>query len=96
MDLDEVHGWSRRCQNKVDAAKDDAATVGEQWTWTATCRTSKLIIAWHVGKRDQESADALVEDVRARLVVMPQIRTDGLGLYAQPIAANFGPAVPYM
>ncbi|WP_437979226.1 hypothetical protein WMF11_25280 [Sorangium sp. So ce295] len=70
--------------------------MGEQWTWAAICRTSKLIIAWHVGKRDQESSDSLVEDVRARLVVMPQITTDGLGLYAQPIAANFGRAVPYM
>ncbi|WP_437786664.1 IS1 family transposase [Sorangium sp. So ce1097] len=96
VDLDEQHSWCRKRQNKVDAAKDDAAAVGEQWTWAAICRTSKLIIAWHVGKRDQESADALVEDVRARLVVMPQITTDGLGLYAQPIAANFGLAVPYM
>ncbi|MGK4001530.1 IS1 family transposase [Sorangium sp. So ce1036] len=96
VDLDEQHSWCRKRQNKVDAAKDDAAAVGEQWTWAAICRTSKLIIAWHVGKRDQESADALVEDVRARLVVMPQITTDGLALYAQPIAANFGPAVPYM
>ncbi|WP_437281736.1 hypothetical protein WME90_14625 [Sorangium sp. So ce375] len=96
VDLDEQHSWCRKRQNKVDATKDDAASVGEQWTWAAICRTSKLIIAWHVGKRDQESADALVEDVRARLTVMPQITTDGLGLYAQPIAANFGRAVPYM
>ncbi|WP_434042710.1 MULTISPECIES: IS1 family transposase [Sorangium] len=96
VDLDEQHSWCRKRQIKVDAAKGDGSDVGEQWTWAAICRTSKLIIAWHVGKRDQESADALVEDVRARLAVMPQITTDGLGLYAQPIAANFGPAVPYM
>jgi IS1 family transposase len=91
-----MHGWVSRRQIHVDPAKHDAATSGEQWTWAAICRTSKLIIAWHVGKRDQESADALVEDVRARLAVMPQITTDGLGLYAQPIAAKFGRAVPYM
>ncbi|XXX76653.1 IS1 family transposase [Sorangium sp. So ce134] len=96
VDLDEQHSWCRKRQVKVDAAKGDGAEVGEQWTWAAICRTSKLVIAWHVGRRDQESADALVEDVHARLVVMPQITTDGLGLYAQPIAANFGPAVPYM
>ncbi|WP_437593082.1 IS1 family transposase [Sorangium sp. So ce1000] len=95
VDLDEQHSWCRKRQIHVDAAKDDAAAVGEQWTWAAICRTSKLVIAWHVGKRDQESADTLVEDVRARLSTMPQISTDGLGLYAQPIAANFGPAVPY-
>ncbi|WP_437794240.1 IS1 family transposase [Sorangium sp. So ce693] len=96
VDLDEMHSWCGRRQVHVDPAQHDAATSGEQWIWAAICRTSKLVIAWHVGKRDQESADALVEDVRARLTVMPQITTDGLGLYAQPIAANFGRAAPYM
>ncbi|WP_441290211.1 IS1 family transposase [Sorangium sp. KYC3313] len=95
VDLDEQHSWCKVRQKQLDPAKHSAAEMGEQWTWAAICRTSKLIIAWHVGKRDQESADALVEDVRARLTVMPQVTTDGLGLYAQPIAANFGRAVPY-
>jgi len=96
VDLDEQHSWCGVRQVHVDPAKHDAATVGEQWTWAAICRTSKLIIAWHVGKRDQGAADALVSDVRARLLVMPQITTDGLGLYEVPIAVNFGLAVPYM
>ncbi|KYF71291.1 hypothetical protein BE17_24250 [Sorangium cellulosum] len=52
VDLDEQHSWVSRRQNKVDPASADAADVGEQWTWAAICRTSKLIIAWHVGKRD--------------------------------------------
>ncbi|WP_437588353.1 IS1 family transposase [Sorangium sp. So ce1000] len=96
VDIDEQHSWCKVRQKQLDPAKHSAVEMGEQWTWAAICRTSKLVIAWHVGKRDQESADALVEDVRARLTVMPQITTDGLGLYAQPIAANFGRAVPYM
>lgn len=96
VDIDEHHSWCKVRQKHLNPAKHDAASSGEQWTWAAICRTSKLVIAWRVGKRDQASADALVEDVRARLVVMPQITTDGLGLYEQPIAANFGPAVPYM
>lgn len=74
----------------MDAAKDDAAATGEQWTWAAICRLSKLVIAWHVGKRDQASADALVEDVRARLVVMPQISTDGHGPYERVSPAILG------
>lgn len=96
VDLDEQHSWWSKRQQNVDPARDDESVVGEQWTWAAICRTSKLVIAWHVGKRDQEAADALVADVRARLVVMPQITTDGLALYEAPIAVNFGPAVPYM
>ena len=94
VDMDEQHSWcSKRQQNLSDDAPDN---IGEQWTWAALCRTSKLTIAWTVGKRTQAHADQLVADVRSRLTVMPQITTDGLKLYEAPIAANFGPAVPYI
>lgn len=94
VDMDEQHSWcSKRQQNLPDDAPD---TIGEQWTWAALCRTSKLTIAWTVGKRTQAHADLLVADVRSRLTVMPQITTDGLKLYEAPIAVNFGLAVPYI
>jgi IS1 family transposase len=94
VDMDEQHSWcSKRQQNIPDDAPD---TIGEQWTWAALCRTSKLTIAWTVGKRTQEHADVLVADMRSRLTVMPQITTDGLKLYEAPIAVNFGMAVPYV
>jgi hypothetical protein len=73
VDMDEQHSWTTKRQVHVDPERDDVSKVGERWTWAAICRTSKLIIAWHVGKRTAESADALVRDVRARLVVMPQM-----------------------
>jgi IS1 family transposase len=95
VDMDEQHSWCfKRQQNVPEGAPDD--DIGEQWTWAALCRTSKLTIAWVVGKRTQEHADELVADVRARLTVMPQICTDGLKLYESAIAVNFGPAVPYV
>lgn len=96
VDMDEQHSWCGKRQKNVDPKRDDESVVGEQWTWAAICRTSKLVIAWHVGKRDQGAADTLVADVRSRLVVMPQITTDGLGLYESSILTNFGYAVPYM
>jgi IS1 family transposase len=95
VDLDEQHSWVGVRQQNLDLAKHDPSVLGEQWTWAAICRSSKLTIAWLVGKRDQEHADTIVADLRARLVVMPQITTDGLKLYERPIAVNFGPAVPY-
>lgn len=96
IDLDEQHSWCARRPKNVDPAKHDESASGEQWTWASICRTSKFIISWVVGKRTQENADKLVADTRARLVVMPQITTDGLSLYEKPIAKGFGPAVPYM
>lgn len=94
VDMDEQYSWCGKRQVNVDPAKD-GPDVGEQWTWAAECRTSNLTISWHVGKRNAESAYALVADTRSRLAVMPQITTDGLALYEQPILLQFGYAVPY-
>jgi IS1 family transposase len=95
VDLDEQHSWTRKRQVNVNPERDDVRVIGERWTWASICRSSKLTIAWHVGKRTAESADALVADTRARLCVMPQLTTDGLDLYVEPIGRHFGYGVDY-
>ena len=95
VDMDEQHSWCFKRQQNVPEGVDDAL-IGEQWTWAALDRTSKLTIAWAVGKRNQALADELVADTRARLVTMPQITTDELPLYERAILLNFGYAVPYI
>ncbi len=95
VDMDEQHSWCGKRQVHVDPATD-GPEVGEQWTWASICRSSQFTIAWHVGKRDGAGALAIVADTRARLVVMPQIATDGLALYEQPILLHFGYAVAYV
>jgi IS1 family transposase len=95
VDMDEQHSWCFKRQQNVPEGVDDAL-IGEQWTWAALCRMSKLTLAWCVGKRNAEHADELVADVRARLVTMPQITTDGCALYEEPIGRHFGYAVPYI
>lgn len=94
VDMDEQHSWCGKRQARVQ--EGDAPDAGEQWTWASICRTSQLVIAWHVGKRDAASAEIIVAETRARLVVMPQIATDGLALYEAPIARHFSRAVPYV
>ncbi len=95
VDMDEQHSWVGVKARNIDPTKHDESTLGEQWTWAAIDRTSTLVIAWHVGKRDAASADKLVADTRARLATMPQISTDGLALYEAPILLWFGYSVPY-
>src|SRR5262249_40206908 len=96
VDMDEQHSWVGVRAKNVKPERHDESVVGEQWTWVALCRVSKLVIAWVVGKRDQAHADALVADVRGRLLVMPQFTTDGRRLYESPIELNFGVAAPYV
>ncbi len=94
VDMDEQHSWCSKRQVNTDET-DDPAVTGEQWTWASICRTSKLIVAWTVGKRDAATADPIVADTRARLSVMPQITTDGCPLYIEPIGRHFGYGVDY-
>jgi IS1 family transposase len=95
VDLDEQHSWTRKRQVHIDPERDDTSVMGERWTWASICRVTKLVIAWHVGKRTAESADAVVSNTRARIVVMPQITTDGCPLYVEPIGRHFGYGVDY-
>ncbi|XXT07673.1 transposase [Sorangium sp. So ce367] len=57
---------------------------------------SRLVIAWRVGKRDMETCSAFVADLRSRLLVMPQITTDGFAPYIAAVAAHFGLSVDFM
>lgn len=68
---------------------------GEAYVFSAMCKTSRFIITWHVGRRDQASTDLFVRDLRARLTVMPSIVTDGFAPYVSAVGAEFGPSVDY-
>lgn len=41
---------------------------GDVWTWTAIEAQTKLIIAWHVGRRYGASARVFVQDVARRIL----------------------------
>jgi IS1 family transposase len=91
--VDEQWGFVRKKQSRV--TERDEVGAGDAWTWVGIDMNSRLVISFMVGKRDQQSADTFMADLRSRLVVMPQITSDGLALYEQPIAKEFGPGVDY-
>lgn len=74
---------------------EDPPEFGDTYTWTAEDRASRFIIAFRVGKRDQRAADAFMADLRARLVVMPEMSTDGLAAYRRAVGAEFGTSISY-
>ena len=94
IDVDEQWGFVGKKGFRV--TENDAPGIGEAWSWVAIDRGSRLAISYHVGRRDQENANRFVEDLRARLVVMPKLMTsDGLAVYTSAIEASFGRAAPY-
>ena len=93
IEADELHSYVKRRQKNISA--QDPPDIGEQWIWVAIGRTSKLIVSYHVGKRNDENAQIFMHDLRARLATVPVLSTDALPSYLGAVgAAFFGPDLP--
>ena len=94
IQVDEIWSYVQKKQARVDPLKD-GPDVGEAYTFVALDTSSRMVISFHVGKRDQVSTDIFIADVRARLVVMPAMTSDGFAPYIKAIGASFGPSIDY-
>lgn len=93
VECDEIWSFVGKKQRRVTAA--DPKEIGEAYTFVALDRASRFVIAFHVGKRDQAATDAFMRDLRARLVLMPDLSTDGFTAYASAVGAEFGRSINY-
>ncbi len=93
IECDELWSFVQKKQARVTEA--DPAEWGDAYTYLALDRTTRLIISWHVGKRDDAHTRAFIDDLRARLTVVPQLSTDGFPSYADAVARAFRGAVDY-
>ena len=94
IEQDEIWSYVGKKQARV-TPEEHAAGLGEAYSFVALGMPSRYVVTWKVGKRDQSTADAFVADIRARLVVMPAMTSDGFAAYASAIGASFGPGVDY-
>ncbi len=93
LEIDEIWGFvgAKALTTKtreIEGACDD-------WTWIALDADTKLVPSWHVSDRKQVDADALISDLKSKLVNRPQISTDGLSNYIWAIEKAFGSDVDY-
>ena len=94
LECDERWSFIHTKEARVEPGKDPAEW-GDVYTFVALDSVTKLVIAYYVGKRDHESADAFIADLRARLTVVPQLATDGFVPYIEAIRAWFMGSVDY-
>lgn len=92
--MDEVWSYVGKKQSRV--TEKDPPGIGEAYTFTAIDRLSRLVITWRVGPRNEETCAAFIADLRARLLVMPQLTSDGFTPYIPAVAAEFGASIDYM
>jgi hypothetical protein len=82
--------YCKQCNNH-----DNDPNVGEQYTYLAIDRDSKLILSRYVGKRCGESTDIFISDLRKRVKGRCQITTDGLQSYVAAMVEVFGGNVDF-
>ncbi len=90
VQCDEIWSFVYAKAKNVETAKATPEGAGDCWTWTAIDADSKLMIAWMVGKRDADYANAFMQDVADRLATRVQLTTDGHGPYLQAVEGAFG------
>jgi IS1 family transposase len=93
IELDEQ--WSYIAKKQKHVTEADPAEFGDCYTYIALARTKKLIVSYRVGKRDEADTKAFVGDLRARLVTIPMISTDGWQSYPVAVGQSFGGSVDH-
>lgn len=94
VQVDEIWSFVGKKEKRA-TDKEKAIGKGEAYTFVALDSGSRFAIGWHVGKRDQESTNAFIADIRSRLVVMPAMTSDGFAPYVNAVGASFGPGIDY-
>jgi IS1 family transposase len=96
IQADEIHSFVYSKQQNTDGR---CLTVrGEQFTFLAVDRQSKMILSYLVGKRTRENADSFLFDLKSRVATRFQLTTDNWRIYAgyQGAVKNvFGQDVDY-
>ena len=88
IEADEIWGFIQKKQKRTTIADPDER--GDVWTYVAIDPELKIIAAYRVGKRDAETTDAFIADLKARTPRRLQLSTDGLALYKGAVARSFG------
>lgn len=91
---DEIWGFCH-CKQKTAERKGYGDEVGDVWTFVGIDRESKLVLAYHVGKRVQEDTIAFTLKLKAATTGQFQLTTDGFPSYGAVVPVVFGPGIDY-
>jgi transposase-like protein/IS1 family transposase len=88
LQIDEI--WTFVQKKARHVRKGDSPEVGDQWVFVAIDAETKLVPAFHVGKRHLEDTRSFLWDLYARIEGRTQITTDGLHHYTAGVPDAFG------
>jgi len=96
VQLDEIWTFCRMKEAQAKKRGLDGTLIGDQYLFTALDTDSKLLVTFAIGKRNWETTNAFIRDLRNRLVTpatlgddRPQLSTDGYQPYLPAIRRHF-------
>lgn len=95
IQADEIWSFVYSKQKNIPKARRGQFGYGDVWTWTAIDADSKLVICWHVGRRDAGAADVFMADLANRVTNRIQLTTDGHHAYLNAVGAAFHRSIGY-
>ena len=90
MQCDELWGFCW-CKEKPT----DSPLIGDAWCYVGIEKSSKLILAWHLGRRDAPHTVEFTEKLREATSGRFQLTSDGWGLYPAAVEFSLGMRVDY-
>jgi IS1 family transposase len=88
LELDEAWSFVGKKQRKCTPA--DGIKKGDQYIFLGMSSSSKAIISYQVGKRNDDNTRAFLWDLRERIINAPEISTDGWIPYEGAVEEAFG------
>jgi IS1 family transposase len=91
IECDELWAYVGHKRNPQKGPKRRVSPVfGDQYTYVALASSTRAIIGYLTGKRTTETTDQFIQDLRQRVIGVPEISTDGLHFYKNAIRDAFG------
>jgi IS1 family transposase len=95
IECDELWSYVGHKRNPQDRKPSLSPVKGDQYTYIALASSTRAIIAYRTGKRDTATTDDFVQDLRQRVIGLPEISTDGFHPYRNAIRDAFGNRVAH-
>jgi transposase-like protein/IS1 family transposase len=94
VQVDEIWGFVG-CKEKTRQRKNKGEEFGDAYCFTAIERETKMIVAWHLGKRSTPDTFAFADKLKKATSGRFQLTTDGFPSYKAAIPATFPSRVDY-
>ena len=90
VQCDELWGYVGMKEKTKNKKGRDETTVGDAYTFVAIERHSKLVLAWHLGRRTERDTVAFTEKLATATEGSFQITTDGFAPYKDAVVLSLG------